>query len=181
MGTYAAVVLLVALRHEPWRDEADVWLAARDMTPAQLFRWLGGAGTPGLWYLMVMPLAKLGLPYVSMTLLHVVLAIAACGLLVFAAPFPRWFKCLVAFSYPFCFQYAVVARTYVLDVLLLWLIAMALTARNRRMWVVGLLLFLLANANTHGLFIAAVIGLVVAIERVRERNVSADAIAGAVI
>jgi len=52
---YAVWVLFISLHHEAWRDEADVWLAARDMGPRELFHWLGGAGTPGLWYTLVMP------------------------------------------------------------------------------------------------------------------------------
>src|SRR5690242_7219417 len=72
---YSACVLAAGLHHEGWRDEADAWLAARDLPMGQWFSWLGGAGTPGLWYVLILPLARSGLPYLSMTLLHVGLAI----------------------------------------------------------------------------------------------------------
>src|SRR4051794_30392175 len=102
--TYAAWVLTLALHHELWRDEADVWLAARDQSPLQLLRSLGGAGTPGLWYLLVMPLAKFGLPVVSMQVLHAALASAAVGLLIFFSPFPLWFSALFSCSYLMAFE-----------------------------------------------------------------------------
>src|SRR5207248_1486395 len=110
--------------------EADVWLAARDMTPVQLFHWLGSAGTPGLWYFLLMPLSKLGLPYVSMTLLHAMIAIVVAALIAFRSPFSRLLKTLILFSYPLAYEYSVVARSYVLTCLWLFLIAMQLRAER---------------------------------------------------
>ena len=46
--------------HELWRDEANVWLIARELSPLQLFKEIRYQGHPCLWYLLVMPLAKLG-------------------------------------------------------------------------------------------------------------------------
>jgi len=178
---YSGWVGYVALHHECWRDEADVWLAARDMSPAQLFRWLGGAGTPGLWYFMVMPLAKAGLPYGSMLFLHVAIAIAFAALIALLSPFPRLFKVLIIFSYYFLYEFAVVARSYGLTVLLLMLIAIALTAPRRKMVVLGGLLFLLFNANAHGFFIAGSISLIVLIEAIRRREMSGATLIGGCI
>lgn len=178
---FAAWVLFVAFHHEPWRDEADVWLAARDMTPRQLFRWLGGAGTPGLWYVMLMPFAKLGFAYPTMTFLHAGLAIVTAALVAFCAPFSRLFKALYVFSYYMVYEYAVVARSYVLTVLLLVLLAMALTAKTRRTWLIGLLLFLLFNSNVHGFLIAGTFSLALAVDVIRRRDFSAGALVGAAL
>jgi hypothetical protein len=178
---FAAWVLFVAFHHEPWRDEADGWLAARDMTPRQLFRWLGGAGTPGLWYAMLMPFAKLGFAYPTMTFLHAGLAIVTAALVAFCAPFSRLFKALFVFSYYMVYEYAVVARSYVLTVLLLVLLAMALTGKARRMWLIGLLLFLLFNANVHGFLIAGIFSVALAVDAIRRRDLSADVLVGAAL
>lgn len=169
---YAAWVLFVGFHHEAWRDEADAWLAARDMTPAQLFHWLGGAGTPGLWYLLLMPLAKLGFPYSAMMLLHAGLAIAVAALIAFLAPFPRCIKCLTVFSYYFAYEYAVVARSYVLTILLLLLIVISLTRNRKRPLVIGILLFLLFNTNAHGFFVAGIICLVLFVDLVAQGELS---------
>ena len=176
---YAAIVVVVCLHHEPWRDEADPWLAARDMSLPELFRWLGPAGTPGLWYLLLMPLAKLGLPYVSMSLLHASLAIAAAGVIAFFAPLPRIFKVLILFSRFLLYEYAIIARSYVLTFLLLMLIAVVMTRQKRRDWLLGMLLFLLFNTNVHSFCIAAAICFVVAVDLTRSRQWSRSAVVGA--
>jgi hypothetical protein len=178
---YAALVIWVAIHHEPWRDEADAWLAVRDMSLGQLFHWLGGAGSPGLWYLLLMPLAKLGLPYISMTLLHTGLAIAVAAMIAFRAPFPRLYRCLIIFSYHFVYEYAVISRSYVLTVLLLMLIAATLTARTWRPRILGTLLFLLFNTNAHGFFIAGVLSIVIAADLVWRRKLSKAVLIGAII
>lgn len=180
-AVYAAWVIFVALHHEPWRDEADAWLAVRDMGPGQLFHWLGPAGTPGLWYLLIMPLAKLGLPYMAMGMLHVGLAIVVVALIAFCSPFSRPIKVLIAFAYAFSYEYSIVRRSYVLTALLLFLLAMVLAARHRRYVALGILLCLLFNTNAHGFFFAAAIAAVVAVEVIRSPQLSRGAIAGAMI
>jgi hypothetical protein len=154
---FAVYVFFVIFHHEPWRDEAQVWLAVRDMSPRQLFPWLGASGTPGLWYLIVMPLAKSGLPYLSMSLVHGALAVAVAWVIAYAAPFSRILRCLLIFSYLFAYEYAVVARPYVLTSLILLMIAAVMSRPRQRPVLLGALLFLLANANPHGFFISCVI------------------------
>jgi hypothetical protein len=178
---YAAWVLFVAIHHEQWRDEADAWLAARDMGLAQLFHWLGPAGWPGLWYLLLMPLAKAGLPVVAMKLLHAALAIAVVGVIAFWSPFSRPMKALIAFSYFISFEYAVVSRGYVLTVLLLFLIAAVLAAREHRYVLLGILLFLLFNSTTYGFLFAGVISVAVAVCATARREFSRRLLLGAMI
>lgn len=163
---FAASVLFVCFHHEVWRDEADVWLAVRDMGPLQLFHWLGGAGTPGLWYFMLMPLAKFGLPVMSMILLHAAIAIAVAGIIAFRAPFPPIIRTLLVFSYYFSCEYAVIARSYALTGLLLFLVAVVWTSKVKRWRLLGALLFLLCNTNVHGFMIAVAIGVAVVIDLV---------------
>src|SRR6185437_15407066 len=106
-------------------------------------------------------LAKSGLPVESMTLLHVSFAICVAGLIAFASPFTRVIKTLLVFSYYISYEFAVISRSYVLTIVLLFLIAIVLRSRTPRPLVLGLLLFLLFNANAHGFFIAGVIWVVV--------------------
>lgn len=153
-AVYAAATLLVALRHEPWRDEADAWLLLRDGGVGTMFARSGYIGMPALWYLLVAPLVKLGLPYVSMTILNVVIAWAAALLFLVAAPFPRWARVLVVFSYPLAYEYAVIARPYALLTLLLF----AAVASWRRPMPFAIAIAFLANTTPHGLMLAAILG-----------------------
>lgn len=158
LAAYAAGTLYAGLHHEPWRDEADVWLAARDMTVTDAIpRWTAHEGSPGLWFLLLKTLTALNLPYVSMTLLHVALAWAAAAVLIFAAPFTRLTKLLLLSSYFLAYEYAVIARSYVLTVLLLFIAA---SAFRRSAFVFAIAVALLFNTNVHGALIAAVLLLV---------------------
>ena len=172
---YAAATLYVGLHHEPWRDEADSWLVVRDASIPTILEWTRDAGTPALWYLLLKPLVWLGLPYLSQELLHLALAWAAAAVLLFASPFPWITRVLVLASYYFSYEYAVVARSYVLTVLLSFLAA-AWYRKPIRFAIVVALLF---NANVHGAILAAVFLLLFAIEQPRSRAAIAIMMAGA--
>jgi hypothetical protein len=149
LALYAAIALFVVLHHEPWRDEADGWLLARDGGLAAILGWTRYAGTPALWYLLLVPLAKSGLPYVSEALLHVGIAAAAVAVFVRCAPFPRSTKYLFVFSYYMAYEYVVVARSYGLSVLLLFCAAALYRARFARPLAYALPIALLYNTNAH--------------------------------
>ena len=151
---YAAAMVFLALHHEPWRDEADVWLAARDTSLPELFSLFGYMGTPSLWYLLVRPLARLGIPYESMLLLHVAIATAVAALVLWKSTFPLPVRLLLVFSYYFGYEYSILARPYALTILLLFAIASVKQPIPRAM-----LIALLASASTHGAIIAAFLGL----------------------
>lgn len=117
---YLIVVVLTSVRHEPWRDEADVWLVARDSDLSGLFTRVAHSGTPPLWYLIVMPLARLGLPYGSMLALNTAIAAAASLFVLFLArEVPPYLRIAFLFSYYPLYEYAVIARPYALMYLLL--------------------------------------------------------------
>jgi len=156
---YILIVSAVAFHHEPWRDEADPWLTARDASASDLWQFFHHGGTPGLWYLLLMPLARAGAPYGSEHVLHVLIATASAATLLFAAPFPRIARVLLPFSYYFGYEYAVVARSYALSVLLLFIIATLHPRRNERAISYAIAVALLANTNVHALVVAAMIGL----------------------
>jgi hypothetical protein len=159
LAVYVAATLYVGLHHEPWRDEADAWLVARDAPLRTLLDWTRNAGTPSLWYLLLKPPARLGLPYQSMQIIHLILAWAAAAFLLFRAPLTWVTKILLLASYYFAFEYAVIARSYVLTILLLWLIAEWYPRRYERPIAFAVMIALLFNANAHGAIIAALVAL----------------------
>src|SRR3954466_10074009 len=72
-----------------------------------------------------------------------------------ARALPFWLRGGIIFSYFIAYQYAVVARSYALDLLLIPLIAASFASRlNRPVWY-GALLGLVANVNAHSFIIAA--------------------------
>ncbi len=160
-GAYAVVVIAVAQRHEPWFDEAQAWLLARDDSLWHLLSsQMRYEGSPPLWHLLLMGPAKLGAPYATITVIAVAIAIAGAYVLVRHSPFPLPLTLGVLFSFVVAYQYAVVARSYVLLPLLLFLLAIAWAGRIRDPWPFVLILGLLASTSTHGLLVAGSVFLV---------------------
>jgi len=116
-AVYAIAVLYGVTVHEPWRDEAQAWLLTRDLDIFSLFKTLPSEGHPPLWYLLIMPLAKLGLPYLSQNVLAAVVMIAAVYVILFKWQLPLILKLAIPFSYFFLYEYAILARSYCLIVL----------------------------------------------------------------
>ena len=157
LALYTALLAFSIAHHEPWADEAQAWQIARSLTPWQILStYLHYEGSPGLWHLFLWALIHLGVSYSGMHWICGVVAILGVALLVFYAPFPLYLRLLIPFTYYLLFQFAVVARSYVLVPILLFAV-LALWKRNP----VGLavLLALLANLAAHATVMAAGIAL----------------------
>jgi hypothetical protein len=152
---YAGLIGWLGLHHEPWRDEADSWLMARDASLGELFRIMGAAGTPSLWYLVQLPFAKAGLPFATQAILNGLISVAAAGVFLFRARLPLALRIGFLFGYFMAFEYSVVARSYALSLLLLFGAAALFARRAERPIAVGLAVGLAANTNAHSFFIAS--------------------------
>src|SRR5205807_46535 len=136
--------------HEPWFDEAQAWLLGRDTTLWDLLAHrLRYEGTPGLWHALLWLAAHAGLPFSGLWLISATLAVAGAFVILTRAPFPYWLRVGTVFSYFVAYQYAIVARSYALDLVLIPLIAARFAERLRRPVLYGVLLGLAANANAH--------------------------------
>jgi hypothetical protein len=150
---YSFIIISIVLMcfHEPWRDEAQVWLYVRDNSLWGLFTHLHFEGHPFVWFLLVFPLAKLGLPYASMFVLCLILSSVTVWLIAFKSPFHYVVKILIIYSCLIAYQYNIVARNYVL--LPLFLVAIAVLFKERyssKPLLYGILLALLANSHIFG-------------------------------
>lgn len=167
---FVALAVWSALRHEAWRDEAQAWLIARDLPVDEIVHQMRYEGTPALWHLMLVPLAKGGLPFGAQAVLHLLIGVAATGLLLFKAPLPWWLRVPLAFSVFFSYEYVVVARNYGLTALLVFLIAGIHAVRLQRPWLYGLLVALLANTNVHSMAAALALAAWFAWDAVQARE-----------
>ncbi len=175
---YAACVAAGLCFHQPWRDEAQSWLLVRDVPLGLLFHRMRYEGTPGLWHLLVLPWARLGFPYEAQSLLHAALAVAAAGVFVWRSPFPRWQKTFFVFSYYMVYEYAVIARNYVLGILLLFLATDRYRTRFRQPLVYGGLVALLANTNYPCFWAAAALTALYVWDGVRQPGPRRDLVCG---
>lgn len=151
---YVAVVVTTVAHHEPWRDEADSWLMARDAPWTRMWSYFRHAGHPGLWQMLLLPLARGGAPYGAMGALNVLVAAAGVAIFLRRAPFPLWLKVLFPFGVVPLFEFGVIARNYVLSFTLLIVTLAVMTSSRRRHVATGVCLALLANAHAFSLGIA---------------------------
>ncbi len=157
---YGIYIALVLPEHEPWTDEAQSWLLARDASiPDLIFKYLRFEGTPGLWHLLLALPAKLGLPYFSLNIVGALCAVGAVFLLVRYSPFPLWLKALLPFTYFLAYQYAIVARSYCLLALVLFATAIFYRKRAQNYWPFMVCVLLLSHISLHATLMAGAIWL----------------------
>jgi len=166
---YSAINIVLLLHHEPWEDEAHTWLVARDLDIISIFKQMAYDGTPALWYMFLVPFAKSGFPYTSEFILHLMIAVAAVTVFILYAPFSRITKVLFIFSYYMAYEYSIIARSYGLSILMLFLIAAIYTKRFEYPLWYACLIFLLFNTNVHSFFIASSLTILFAWEFYRNK------------
>lgn len=166
---YSALVAFAIPYHEPFADEAQAWQLARSLSLPDLFQnHLRYEASPGLWHFLLWILIRVHVSYAGLHWICGAIAVTATALFLFKSPFPRVLKLILPFTVFLLFQFAVVARSYVLVPGLLYLIAFFW---KRSPLVLALLLGLLANVALHASVISGGLALVYLIEQVRSGGV----------
>lgn len=160
LGLYALLQLSALWFHEPWPDELQAWLIARDSGLWELFsERLRYEVTPGLWHLILWIATKFTQDVAAVSLISAVISCITCALIVYASPFPFWVRVALPFTYFFGYQYSIVARNYCLTTLGVALMAITYQARLKRPWPYVLSLIFVAQSSTHGILIATGVAL----------------------
>ena len=157
---YMAVVAVVMYFHEPWFDEAQSWLIARDSSFADLLTLRPHyEGHPPLWTLLLSIPAKTGVPYeIGLKGVQLLCAALLGGFLIFRSPFNRITTALLPFTYFLCFQYGVTARPYALLCLSLLMVAYYWKQADSKpayTWKLALSLMFMCVVSAYGIAIAA--------------------------
>ena len=58
LAAFALVSAVLALLHEPWRDEAQAWLFVRERSLGRMLDTLNIEGHPARWFLLIWPLVR---------------------------------------------------------------------------------------------------------------------------
>jgi len=168
VSLYATIVAFAIPYHEPWADEAQAWQLARSLSLPALFQtYIRYEGSPGLWHFLLWVLVRARVSYSGLHWICGAIAVGATALLVFKSPFPRYLKFALPFTYFLLFQYAVVARSYVLAPVSLFLIALCW---KKSPLVLALLLGLLANVALHAAVISGGLAVVYVVSRIQDRK-----------
>lgn len=161
---FAAVTLIGVLNHELWFDEAQAWVIARDATCDNFAEIMKHEGHPALWYLILMPFAKLGAPCETLSLISWLFSVLSAGLFLWKAPFGLCFKSMLVFSSGYLFFDSVNARVYCIIPVLLYLIAIVYPKREKYAPLYGLLVGLLANTHIMMCGLVGIFGIFMLIE-----------------
>jgi hypothetical protein len=167
---YATVVLWTLRYHEKWADEAQSWLMARDLSLRTIwFHELRYEGSPGLWHTMLWVAQHVfHLGYGALGYIGALLAIGGATVLLFFAPFPRYVRWPLVFTYVMVYQYAVIARPYTMLPLLAFLAAIFFRdlRHPERLTAVLVLLCLL---TMHGIVLAACVAVAFVVRLLEDR------------
>ena len=161
LALYTILLVTVMVFHEPWYDEAQSWLIARDASFSDmLFTIPHYEGHPPLWWLILAVPAKLGAPYeIGLKSVQAAFAVFGVYLILFKSPFPVWFRALLPFSYFLFYQYGVLARPYSMLFCAICLAAITWKKRDENPFRFVLSLMFLCLSSAYGILTAGGIAI----------------------
>ena len=145
---WVAIVAFQISNHVLWRDEVRALsIALNGDNLIAMLDGLRGEGHPALWYIMLRLTYDLVGRVEVLQGLAFLAAILAVAMLIWRSPFPLALIIIILTGHLFLSEYAVIARNYGISALLLFAIADRYATHRARGYVLGSLLFLLANTN----------------------------------
>ncbi len=176
---FAVLTFIVGIHHEPWADEAQAWLIARENTYLHLITdALKYDGHPLIWYYLLRTLYLLHFPYRLIFLVPWLCSVVGIWLFLFRSKIPIFIKIFFPFTYFIFFQYAVVARNHSLIFPMLAIIAVFYGKRLHKPYIYAFLLILLTNISAQGFVLAFALLLFFIFDLYKEKikNIGAPAL-----
>ena len=150
---------IIGVHHEPWADEAQSWLIARDTNLRELFNIMAYEGSPVLWHIVLKLFIWCGLPYRYLFVVPLLFSVLGVWLLIYKSKLPLAVRILLPFTYFIFYQYTIVARSYCLVLPCIELIVLNYRDRLKKPYLYGLLLILLSSICAHTLLLSGVLFL----------------------
>lgn len=116
--SYIIYVIIGIYYHEPWRDEGQAWLIARDLSFLDIFLHTGVEGHPFLFFFILKPFTFLPY-YPTINIINAIFVIIAVYILLLKnVNYNFMIKLLILFSTMILYDYPIMARNYGLSFLL---------------------------------------------------------------
>lgn len=164
---YTIFILFITLVfHEKWRDEAQAWMIARDLNFFDMLKQMSYEGHPPLWHIILMPFAKLGFPYVTVSIISCMIMSITAWLVLKKSPFKKSTQILLLLTAPVIYLCPSIARSYCLIPLALALIAIFYKDRRQKKLQYVLSILLLAYSHVIMLGIAGMLYLFYFVEEI---------------
>lgn len=152
---FITISIFIGSHHEPWADEAQSWLIARDANVSDIIWNISRyEGTFPLWFLILKAFIISGLQYKYLYIIPII--ISSIGLWVFLnkTQVPIYIKILYPFTFYIFYQYTIIARSYCLLFLAfsLWMVTYKDRFNHSLKYILNLIFF--SFISMHGMLIA---------------------------
>lgn len=164
IAVYFLITLTALFFHEVWRDEAQAWCIVRDLNFISIFNEARVEGHPMLWYLILLPFAKLNLPVISMQIISWLFVFISVIFFVFKSPFNYPQKILTVFSAGMMYFLPIIARNYALIPIFIFLLAYLYPKRIEKPYLYPILIILLSQTHILTLAFCLVMAMFYTIE-----------------
>jgi hypothetical protein len=154
---YCFLLLSGIMHHEPWRDETQAWLLARDQGFLHILKSLSTEGAMPLWHMILFAFSKVGLPFHSIYGANYFFSVTAAYILLFRSPFHTLTSISVLMGSALLYNFSVIARHYALSTCILFWVLTVFPDRHTRSYSYLLSLILLLLSNTFALAIGIVL------------------------
>lgn len=168
---YIMLVSTAGIYHEPWRDEIDTWVLTKYATYHDFITYFSHSGHPPLWYLINVFFSRiLHLPIIAQKIFPVVFSSLLVWLFLFKSKFNLWFIIPTILSAHIAYQNGVVARGYVILLLILALLASTHEHRIKKPITYSILVALLYQTEIWAWCIAGILTLFFFIDIIKTKN-----------
>lgn len=168
--TFAVLTICLAQFHEPWSDEAQSFLIARDTTILDVFHYMKYEGTPPLWVLTIKLFLLLGGTYEYLYIIPIICSIIGIIIFEFKIKAPMYIKIIFPFTYFILYQNTIIRRSYSLIFPVLMMIAAMYDKRFEKPFLYSLMLLLLMNISLHTLIISGSLYWIFLMEMVKNKE-----------
>lgn len=159
---FGIITFLTSSMHECWRDESQAWLLTRDIPIFDLlFSQLKYEGHPGVWYIILLPFAKLGFPFQIINYISWLIMMIAAYFIIYKSKIDTMAKVALLLTTPFIYYYSVIGRSYCVISLLMIGVAYLYGKRKEHPYLLALLLALLMNTHLLALGFVAMLTIIV--------------------
>lgn len=147
--------IFIALHHEPFSDEAQAYLIARDASFTEIIKNVARAeGHPLLWYLWLKIWLLFKIDYGYLSFASLIPSFLGVWLFVKKSPFPPLVRYFFPLTYFIFYQYNIVARGYSFLLLFISLAAIYYPKRKVHPWLYIIILMFLGQVEIYTFILA---------------------------
>ena len=159
------------LNHFPWYDESHAWIISEFLNVHNALEIEKIEGHPLIWYIILAPFAKNNFMYpYPMLIINYVCCIAALIILWLKSNFNNYLKIIITFSSMVVLYFAIVARSYSLSLVFLFLLCTFYNQQTEKPLKYSLLILLTSQINYMGAISACGFSIVFIVKMLKVKD-----------